>query len=56
MLKLQAKTNPYLAEFLLAKGYEVHGPIRRASTFERTGSTMVEQEILEDRLRDLGYL
>jgi len=23
----------YLAEFLLAKGYEVHGPIRRASTF-----------------------
>ena len=23
----------YLAEFLLAKGYEVHGVIRRASTF-----------------------
>lgn len=46
----------YLAEFLLAKGYEVHGLIRRASTFKRTGSTMVEQEILEDRLRDLGYL
>ena len=23
----------YLAEFLLAKGYEVHGLIRRASTF-----------------------
>ena len=23
----------YLAEFLLAKGYEVHGIIRRASTF-----------------------
>jgi GDPmannose 4,6-dehydratase len=23
----------YLAEFLLSKGYEVHGPIRRASTF-----------------------
>src|SRR5919106_5921271 len=24
---------PYLAEFLLAKGYEVHGLIRRASSF-----------------------
>ena len=23
----------YLAEFLLSKGYEVHGLIRRASTF-----------------------
>ena len=23
----------YLAEFLLAKGYTVHGPVRRASTF-----------------------
>ena len=23
----------YLAEFLLEKGYEVHGTIRRASTF-----------------------
>lgn len=46
----------YLAEFLLAKGYEVHGLIRRASTFKRKGSIMVEQEILEDRLRDLGYL
>ncbi len=46
----------YLAELLLSQGYEVHGLIRRASTFKRTGSTMVEQEILEDRLRDLGYL
>ena len=26
----------YLAEFLLAKGYEVHGVIRRASTFNTT--------------------
>ena len=25
----------YLAEFLLAKGYEVHGIVRRASTFNR---------------------
>lgn len=26
----------YLAEFLLSKGYEVHGMIRRASTFNTT--------------------
>src|SRR5579862_6335745 len=25
----------YLAEFLLSKGYEVHGIVRRASTFNR---------------------
>ena len=25
----------YLAEFLLEKGYEVHGLVRRASTFNR---------------------
>ncbi|MGH7973122.1 MAG: GDP-mannose 4,6-dehydratase, partial [Limisphaerales bacterium] len=25
----------YLAELLLAKGYEVHGLVRRASTFNR---------------------
>ena len=25
----------YLAEWLLAKGYEVHGLVRRASTFNR---------------------
>ena len=29
----------YLAELLLAKGYEVHGLIRRASTFNTGGST-----------------
>ena len=36
----------YLAEFLLAKNYEVHGVVRRASTenFERIGH-------LRDRLR-----
>jgi len=27
----------YLAEFLLAKGYEVHGLIRRSSTFDTVG-------------------
>lgn len=30
----------YLAELLLAKGYEVHGIIRRASTFNRTRTLM----------------
>lgn len=30
---LQTKDGSYLAEFLLEKGYEVHGLIRRASTF-----------------------
>jgi GDP-D-mannose dehydratase len=29
----------YLAELLLAKGYEVHGIIRRASTLTLAGST-----------------
>ncbi len=29
----------YLAELLLGKGYEVHGLIRRASTFNTCGST-----------------
>jgi len=29
----------YLAEFLLSKDYEVHGLIRRASTFNTAGST-----------------
>lgn len=34
----------YLAEFLLAKGYEVHGVVRRASTF----NTMRLQDIYQD--------
>jgi len=28
----------YLAELLIAKGYEVHGIIRRSSSFTRSGS------------------
>jgi GDPmannose 4,6-dehydratase len=28
----------YLAEFLIGKGYEVHGIIRRASSFNTSGS------------------
>lgn len=32
---LTGQDGSYLAEFLLAKGYEVHGMVRRASTFNR---------------------
>ena len=32
----------YLAELLLAKGYEVHGIIRRASTFNTVASVRCE--------------
>ncbi|HEX6048388.1 MAG TPA: GDP-mannose 4,6-dehydratase, partial [Gemmatimonadaceae bacterium] len=35
----------YLAEFLLAKGYEVHGIVRRTSSF----STARIEHIYEDR-------
>ena len=30
---ITGQDGPYLAELLLSKGYEVHGIIRRASTF-----------------------
>ena len=30
---ITGQDGPYLAELLLAKGYQVHGIIRRASTF-----------------------
>ncbi|MGB0405474.1 MAG: GDP-mannose 4,6-dehydratase, partial [Fusobacterium sp.] len=40
----------YLAEFLLYKGYEVHGIIRRASTFN-TGR--IEHLYLEDLIEDM---
>jgi len=33
----------YLTEFLLAKGYEVHGIIRRASTFTDTCGAVLAQ-------------
>ena len=32
---ITGQDGPYLAEFLLEKGYEVHGIVRRASTFNR---------------------
>ncbi len=40
----------YLAEFLLAKGYEVHGVIRRSSSFN-TGR--IEHLYMEDMVRDI---
>jgi len=40
----------YLAEFLLAKGYEVHGVIRRSSSFN-TGR--IEHLYMEDLIRDI---
>lgn len=40
----------YLAEFLLDKGYEVHGIIRRASTFN-TGR--IEHLYIDDLIEDM---
>ena len=42
----------YLAEFLLSKGYEVHGIIRRASTFntQRLDHIYVDPHILGARI------
>ena len=42
----------YLAEFLLHKGYEVHGIIRRASTFntQRIGHIYVDPHATKARL------
>lgn len=33
MIGITGQDGSYLAEFLLSKGYEVHGIIRRSSTF-----------------------
>ena len=44
----------YLAEFLLSKGYEVHGLVRRASTFNRHNIEHLFKE-LKDRDRFLHY-
>ena len=41
----------YLAEFLLAKGYEVHGIIRRASTFNTNRIDHIYQEPHEKSIR-----
>ena len=43
----------YLAELLLAKGYEVHGLIRRASTFNTSRLERIYQDPHESRVRFL---
>jgi len=43
------KDRSYLAEFLLAKGYEVHGIIRRTSSRIRTN----ERDVFPSRYGDL---
>ncbi len=40
----------YLAEFLIEKGYEVHGMVRRSSQFNRT---RIEHLYIEDLIEDL---
>ena len=40
----------YLAEFLLGKGYEVHGVIRRSSSFN---TSRIEHLYMEDLVRDI---
>ena len=40
----------YLAEFLLSKGYEVHGVIRRSSSFN---TERIEHLYMEDLVRDI---
>ncbi len=41
----------YLAELLLAKGYEVHGLIRRASTFNTRRIDHIYQDLHEPNAR-----
>ena len=41
----------YLAEFLLSKGYEVHGLIRRASTFNTQRIDHLFQDPHEDNIK-----
>ncbi len=47
---ITGQDGPYLAEFLLAKGYEVHGVIRRASGLclrGVIGTTFSSQDMIE---------
>ena len=48
----------YLAEFLLAQGYEVHGMVRRSSTetFERITHVIERLHLHQDRRRQSGAL
>jgi GDPmannose 4,6-dehydratase len=42
----------YLAEFLLDKGYEVHGVIRRSSSFN---TSRIEHLNIDELIRDMHY-
>ena len=46
-------THLYLAEFLLQKGYEVHGILRRSSSFN-TGR--IEHLYFDEWVRDIGFV
>jgi GDPmannose 4,6-dehydratase len=48
---LTGQDGSYLAEFLLSKGYEVHGIIRKASTFN---TPRVEQHLYQDPIRAMS--
>jgi GDPmannose 4,6-dehydratase len=45
----------YLAEFLLEKGYEVHGIKRRASLFNTDRVDHIYQDAHVDTLNELGW-
>jgi GDPmannose 4,6-dehydratase len=49
---INGQDGSYLAEFLLSKGYEVHGIIRRSSSFN-TGR--IEHLYIEDLIKDLHF-
>jgi len=46
----------YLAEFLLAKGYEVHGLIRRSSSFNTGRIDHIYQDIHETNKNSIYIL
>ena len=46
----------YLSELLLAKGYEVHGLIRRASTFNTNRDVFDRQDVVSAYRRQTGLM
>jgi GDPmannose 4,6-dehydratase len=52
---LAAKDGSYLAELLLEKGYEVHGVVRRSSTFNRGRIDHLRRDSIGDRHVRLHY-
>lgn len=45
----------YLAEFLLSKNYEVHGILRRSSTFNTERINHIHQDLHEEGVKIFGY-